>query len=134
MFQAHLVELQSRIPQLNYFSVDDIKVSVYTTYGFNSIEEREILRDLAIARFKVSVMHKMGRVPAVPVCVDYPFVQSKWQKYFDDMCKLYGYTSVVINFNSRPFDEVWQSRIARDASGLERHPSLVTEVYQVIIS
>ena len=122
-------ELKSRIPQLKSFSVDDAKVSVYTTYGFINKSERGVLHDLAIANFKTSVMLQMGRVPATHICVDYPFTRAKWQDYFDDMCKLYGYVSVVVYFNSRPFDEIWKSRITRDSSVTERHPSLVSEFY-----
>lgn len=106
--------------------VDTRKIKIYDKYGFRNLEERTILRNLAIDLFKTEIMTLMR--DGKSLILDYPFT-SDWQTFFDDMSFMYEYTITVIACQSVPFDVIWSRRIERDVLSGLRHKGLTSCKY-----
>lgn len=106
-------------------SLDDYKVSVYEKYGFLNDTERKILWDCAKTQFQADIIS--GLRQGKNIIIDYPFDIS-WQDFFEYCSTRYHYNLVIINCNTRNFDDIWESRIERDFSN-SRHDSLTASKY-----
>ena len=109
-----------------FLSVDDFKIREYEKYGFHNVVEKGILKDKAVDAFKTEVI--MNARKGRNIIVEYPFAV-KWQPFFDYIHDDYGYRLVVVNCNSRDFDEIWQKKVCRDNNADERHRALVADMY-----
>ena len=84
------------------------------------------MRELAICKFKASII-ELARC-SKPVIVEYPF-DSSWQEFFNFIGQQYDYSILVVNCNTRDFDEIWDSRVARDSDFTMREKCLTASVY-----
>lgn len=98
-------------------SLDDYKMNLYEKYGFISELERKNLYNLAKGTFCADIISYMRK--DYTLIIEYPFDKS-WQKFFDYILKQYNYKSIVINCNSRNFEDIWASRVNRDSKSPER--------------
>lgn len=121
-------ELQDRISNINsnFLSMDDFKIQEYQTYGFCNEMEKEILKDKAIDTFKMAVI--MSAREGQNIIVEYPFAV-KWQPFFDYIHTEYGYKRIIVNCNSRDFEEIWSNKVCRDLSPDRRHPALISNMF-----
>lgn len=60
--------------------------------------------------------------------IEYPF-DSTWQEFFDNIIKDYDYKSVIINCNSRTFEDIWKAREMRDSNANTRPKCLTAQAY-----
>lgn len=60
--------------------------------------------------------------------MEYPFAV-KWQPFFDYIRDEYGYRLVVVNCNSRNFEDIWRNKIYRDFNTDIRHPALESDMF-----
>lgn len=107
-------------------SMDDYKVELYEKYGFVSELERNNLRNLAKEVFCADIISYMRKNETI--IIEYPFDIS-WQPFFDYIIEQYKYKSIVINCNSRDFDDIWNSRVKRDSECINRSKSLTASKY-----
>lgn len=135
--------LMNKFQDMKYFAIDDYKDKFYKKYGFCNKEERLIIRDLAIAEFKVDVMKEVNKGEC-SVIIDYPF-EKEWQSFFDFLTKKKSsqYKLVIVNFGVpsssdecneiwKRFNKIWKRRVERDLSiGERRSASLVSKSYQM---
>lgn len=119
-------EIQERVGGV-LLSVDDFKQKEYEYSGFVDLDERYVLNDLAKCVFKREVMLCM-RDGEETVIVEYPF-SLEWGHFFASECAKYGYTLVVVNCNTAPFDEIWERRCVRDIDRNLRPMCLTAERY-----
>ena len=111
---------------LQTYSLDDYKVQCYEKTGFYNEQERLILRQQAIQNFKTDII-KHIRTGSSLVC-EYPFTL-EWQEFFDYIKEYYKYNIIVVNCNTKPFEDIWNLRIRRDRELIDRHPSLTASAY-----
>lgn len=139
--------LMNKFQDMKYFAIDDYKDKFYKKYGFCNKEERFIIRDLAIAEFKVDVMKEVNK-GICSVIIDYPF-EKEWQTFFDFIKRNSlqadrPYKLVVVNFGSlleagNPleeitrtyFEKIWKRRIERDTLLETRSASLIAKSYEL---
>lgn len=130
---------------IKYFAIDDYKDRFYKKYGFCNKEERLIIRDLAIAEFKVDVMKEVNK-GVCSVIIDYPF-EKEWQPFFNFLKRNSlqadrPYKSVVVNFGDpldiriplspmKYFEKIWERRVERDTLLETRSASLVSKFYEM---
>lgn len=107
-------------------SMDDYKVNIYEKYGFISETERKRLKNLAKETFCADIILYMRKNQTI--IIEYPFDQS-WQKFFNYITKKYQYKSIIINCNSRYFEDIWNCRVKRDSECIEREKSLTARKY-----
>lgn len=83
---------------LTMFSLDEYKTDLYKNLGFNSDEERKVLRAKAIAEMKhhMMILANTGSSVVTEYCFDVD-----WQPFFNLICKEHNYSSLVINCVSR---------------------------------
>lgn len=120
---ANKIKNTFNIPLL---SLDDYKVALYEKYGFKNDIERKILRKMAILNMKADIFLLMRENKKF--IIEYPF-DSTWQEFFDYLVDEYNYKSVIINCNSRSFDDIWNSRIKRESDFEERPKCLTAQAY-----
>lgn len=109
-----------------YGEVDSYKIREYEKYCFCNITEKNILKNIAIETFKADVIQKARH--GINMVLDYPF-NPKWQEFFDYIHFEYKYAIVVVNCNSRSFDDIIRKKIVRDANDFTRHKSLICSRY-----
>ena len=123
-----LYKLKNSLVKQNVFygEVDSYKIKEYEKYSFCNITEKNILKNIAIETFKADVIQKARH--GVNMVLDYPF-NHKWQEFFNYIRSEYKYTIVVVNCNSRSFDDIIRKKIVRDADDSTRHKSLICSRY-----
>lgn len=135
--------VMGKLQDVKYFAIDDYKDKFYKKYGFCNKEERLIIRDLAIAEFKVDVMKEVNKGEC-SVIIDYPF-EKEWQPFFDFLTKKKSsqYKLIIVNFGVptssdecneilKRFDGIWKRRVERDLFiGERRSASLVSKSYKM---
>lgn len=109
-----------------FLSVDDFKVREYEKYGFCNGIEKEVLRDKAVNAFKAEII--INARDRRNIIVEYPFA-AKWQPFFNYIHDEYGYRLVIVNCNSRDFEEIWRKKVDRDFITDKRHPALVSDMF-----
>ena len=107
-------------------SMDDYKVKLYDKYGFVSETERLRLRNIAKETFCAEIILYMRKNQTI--IIEYPFNES-WQEFFDEIKNQYSYKILVINCDSRDFDDIWNSRVKRDSECINRSISLTASKY-----
>lgn len=107
-------------------SMDDYKVDLYEKYGFISESERKRLWNLAKETFCADIISYMRK--GQTIIIEYLFDKS-WQEFFNYITEQYQYKSIVINCNSRNFDDIWNSRVKRDSECIERPKCLTASKY-----
>lgn len=107
-------------------SMDDYKVKLYDKYGFVSESERLRLRNIAKETFCAEIILYMRKNQTI--IIEYPFNES-WQEFFDEIKNQYSYKILVINCDSRDFDDIWNSRVKRDSECINRSISLTASKY-----
>ncbi len=112
--------------KLHLLSLDTYKVDAYEKYGFKNNEEKQILRNMAICQMKGDMILLMREGKSL--IIEYPF-DNTWQIFFDYIVKEYNYKSVIINCNSRPFEDIWNSRANRDNNFNIRPKCLTAKAY-----
>lgn len=117
--------LKEKYTNIKYLALDDFKESVYEQYGFCNDSERKVLWNLAKQMFQIALTKEMRESNII--IVDYAFDKS-WNEFFENMSKTYRYKRVVVNFNTRDFESVWESRVNRDESS-ERPKCLTASAY-----
>lgn len=98
-------------------SMDNFKIELYEKYGFISELERKNLWNLAKETFCAEIISYMRK--GQTIIIEYPFDIS-WQSFFNYVIEQYKYKSIVVNCNSREFDDIWNSRVKRDTESIER--------------
>lgn len=124
--KSTLAEKLGKKYNFSVLSFDSYKIKVYEQYGFLNETERLLMRDLAICRFKATII-ELARY-SKPIIVEYPF-DSSWQEFFDFISQQYNYNNIVINCNTRDFNEIWNSRVTRDSDFTTREKCLTASVY-----
>lgn len=107
-------------------SMDDYKIKFYEKYGFISEFERKNLWNLAKKMFCTDIISYVRKRQTI--IIEYPFDVS-WQSFFDYITKQYKYKTVIINCNSRNFDDIWKSRLKRDLDYTNRSKCLTASRY-----
>lgn len=107
-------------------SMDDYKIKFYEKYGFISEFERKNLWNLAKKMFCADIISYVRKRQTI--IIEYPFDVS-WQSFFDYITKQYKYKTVIINCNSRNFDDIWKSRLKRDLDYTNRSKCLTASRY-----
>lgn len=107
-------------------SVDNYKQQIYDKYGFKNNYERDNLDTIAKGIFKSDLI-KYAR-KEMDIIVEYPFNRS-WQEFFNTIKQVYGYTTIIINCNTRNFDNIWKSRVERDTNFSIRPKCLTAKAY-----
>lgn len=107
-------------------SMDDYKIKFYEKYGFISEFERKSLWNLAKKMFCADIISYVRK--SQTIIIEYPFDVS-WQSFFDYITKQYKYKTVIINCNSRNFDDIWKSRLKRDLDYTNRSKCLTASKY-----
>lgn len=124
--KSTLAEKLGKKYYFNILSLDSYKVEIYEQYGFLNETERLLMRNLAICRFKADII-ELARCNKA-IIVEYPF-DSSWQEFFDFISQQYNYRILVVNCNTRNFDEIWNSRVTRDSDFTVREKCLTASVY-----
>lgn len=107
-------------------SMDDYKIKSYEKYGFISEFERKNLWNLAKKMFCADIISYVRKRQTI--IIEYPFDVS-WQSFFDYITKQYKYKTIIINCNSRNFDDIWNSRLKRDLDYTNRSKCLTASKY-----
>ena len=108
------------------FSFDNYKILFYEKYGFTSEEERKRLWSLAKQAFIKDL--ELNLFNNLDTVIEYAF-DSSWQSIFNNLKDKYNCDLIVINCNTRDFDDIWESRCSRDSNILVRHKSLTASAY-----
>lgn len=111
--------------KFKYFALDTYKTMMYEQYGFYNETERSILWNLSKNLFELDILKEMRK--GKNLILDYPFDKS-WNSFFESVSKTYDYTIIVINCNTRCFDDIWESRVSRDSSN-KREKCLTAQAY-----
>lgn len=111
---------------LEVVAFDDFKVKEYENYGFMNEDERLALQAAAKEKFEHGIRARM--LADLTFIVEYPF-RSYWQEFFDSVARKYNYKLLVINCNTRDFEELWESKIRRDNNPEVRPECLVADAY-----
>lgn len=119
--------LKSKTKGVRYFALDNYKQMLYESYGFYNELERKVLWNLAKHMFQIDIIKEMRKSNIL--IIDYAFDES-WNTYFNSVAQTYGYKRVVVNFNTRTFEDIWQSRVERDSSN-ERPRCLTASAYVI---
>lgn len=107
-------------------SMDDYKVKVYEEFGFESEYERKLLWNMAKNMFCTDII-KNART-GCSFIVEYAFDIS-WQEFFEYVSGEYDFNTIVINCNSRSFEDIWKSRVERDSTCVDRAKCLTASKY-----
>lgn len=121
-----LAQKLEAVSGFHYLALDDFKVKVYERYGFLTEEERILLRKMAVCEFSAEILQSARSNESL--IIDYPFSQ-EWQSLFDYVRQQYDYRIVVVNCNTRNFEDIWADRIARDSDFSVREKSLTAAKY-----
>lgn len=121
---AHKIQSQTGYDVL---SLDDYKVKWYEKYGFMNEFERKNLWNMAKYEFQADIIQSMRN--GINIIVEYTFDKT-WQEFFDLASQQYGYKTIVINCDSRKFDDIWKSRVSRDSDSSQRPICLTAKVYE----
>lgn len=108
------------------FSLDSYKEQLYELYGFISEQERLILWNMAKYKFQAEITTTIRNGESV--IVEYPF-DTSWQEFFNYLSKIYSYTLVIVNCNTRSFEDIWNSRVERDSNNSIRPLCLTARSY-----
>lgn len=106
-------------------SLDSQKEENYDLYGFSNLYERRILDDMSKLEFKADLVSSLRCGSSI--IIEHPF-SKRWQKFFQKICSEYGYKLVIINCNTRDFEEIWRAKLERDESSV-RHPAHLARFY-----
>lgn len=120
---ANKISKEYKYPLL---SMDDYKVDTYEKYGFVSELERNNLYNLAKETFCADIISYMRK--GLTIIIEYPFDIS-WQSFFDYIIDQYKYKSIIINCNTRDFEDIWNSRVKRDSECINRSKCLTASKY-----
>lgn len=110
----------------NLLSLDNYKEKIYENYGFKNNMERKILLNMAKNEFQSDII-KLARTNQ-NIIIEYPF-DITWQNFFDYIGNEYNYLIVIVNCNTRTFEDIWTSRIERDSNEKLRPLSLTAKAY-----
>lgn len=111
---------------LEVMTINALREHYYDKYCFEALDERKTLDALAEAHFRADLTRFMRC--DVQLVVDHPF-SKRWDKFFRNLCSRYGYQMIVINCNTRDFEEIWEKSLEREKTG-NRHPAHRCKSYQ----
>lgn len=94
-------------------SLDTYKEVASSKYGFNGKFERDLIFELAKSLFKADVLVNVSL--GLSLIVESAFME-EWQEFFDHIVDYYNYDIIVVDCNSKSFEEVWDNRVKRDTS------------------
>lgn len=121
-----LAKKMKNILNCELLSLDDYKVNIYERFGFKNDYERKILWNMAKNYFQIDVICALQSKKNV--IVEYPF-DSKWQDFFNVITQNYGYKLIIVNCNTRDFEDIWEIRVKRDSDSTQRPLCLTASVY-----
>lgn len=110
-----------------FLSVDSYKQKIYEENGFINEQERKLLNQLAKDEFKKDLIIQM-RNSSPDIIVEYPFSE-EWQEFFQNVASTYKYTIIIINCNTKPFDDIWTAKVKRDKDKNARPLCLTAQTY-----
>lgn len=121
-----LASEMSKFLDVEMLSFDDFKVQQYETYGFTNEQERLKLWNDAKMEFLRAL--KLRMFTGATVIVEFPF-NTTWQEDFDILRRQYQYELVILNCNTRDFDDIWKKKVERDTNPDTRRDCLGADAY-----
>ena len=105
-------QLEKDLPNCKYFSLDKYKENLWDKFGFDSVEEREKLSNMARKLFYKDITDTVGKSTYDYILVDYVFSEKYWSELSKYLSKWGLPTNTVYlkTDNLELHKKIWQKR------------------------